>query len=84
MGRGRDVPADREEVRGAGTREIAGRPNLLRVSLCQRALEAGAEEAFVVEANIDDMNPQLFPPLSERSSEADSAELVMAALSSFE
>lgn len=49
---------------GAGTRELPDRPNLLR-------LVAGAEDAaaigecVVLEANLDDMNPELCAPLLE-------------------
>lgn len=61
---------------GAGTRELPDRPNLLRVFA---GLEAAApasatetagpgvrpERCVVIEANIDDMSPQLFEPLLE-------------------
>jgi len=50
---------------GAGTREIAGRPNLLRVVL-GREVSHGAGEELLVEANIDDMNPEHFDYLMER------------------
>ncbi len=59
---------------GAGERELADRPNLLRVVLCERppaasgrlgGAPAGApgvqrDEMVVLEANIDDMNPELY------------------------
>jgi uncharacterized protein (TIGR00299 family) protein len=51
---------------GAGTREHADRPNVLRVLLGEalgRALPAAASEVVLVAANIDDMNPQLAEPL---------------------
>ncbi|MBN2574022.1 MAG: nickel pincer cofactor biosynthesis protein LarC [Deltaproteobacteria bacterium] len=51
---------------GAGTREHADRPNVLRVLLGQpvgRALPGAADEVVLVAANIDDMNPQLAEPL---------------------
>ena len=51
---------------GAGDRELADRPNLLRVVA---GVPAGAasitDEVAVVEANIDDMNPELCEPLLE-------------------
>ena len=52
---------------GAGDRELADRPNLLRVVAGVRApLAATAgDEVAVVEANIDDMNPELCEPLLE-------------------
>jgi uncharacterized protein (TIGR00299 family) protein len=51
---------------GAGTREHADRPNVLRVLLGETVGQAmpGAENAVVlVAANIDDMSPQLAPSL---------------------
>jgi uncharacterized protein (TIGR00299 family) protein len=51
---------------GAGTRELADRPNVLRVMLGEvvgQALPASASEVVLVAANIDDMNPQLAEPL---------------------
>jgi len=51
---------------GAGTRELADRPNVLRVTLGE---PVGAEDApaapevVLVEANVDDMSPQLVGPL---------------------
>jgi uncharacterized protein (TIGR00299 family) protein len=53
---------------GAGTRELADRPNVLRVTLGEPLGEADAPAApdvIRVEANIDDMNPQLVAPLFE-------------------
>jgi uncharacterized protein (TIGR00299 family) protein len=49
---------------GAGDRELADRPNLLRVVAGVRNT-ATADEIVVVEANIDDMNPELCEPLLE-------------------
>lgn len=51
---------------GAGTRELTDRPNVLRVTLGE---PIGAEDApaapevVLVEANVDDMSPQLVGPL---------------------
>ncbi|HEX6835883.1 MAG TPA: nickel pincer cofactor biosynthesis protein LarC, partial [Polyangia bacterium] len=52
---------------GAGDRELADRPNLLRVVAGVRAplADAAGDEVAVVEANIDDMNPELCEPLLE-------------------
>ena len=51
---------------GAGTKEFAEIPNFLRVVIAdlQPALEQ--EDVTVVETNIDDMNPQLYPYLIEQ------------------
>lgn len=51
---------------GAGTREHADRPNVLRVLVgasVGQALPASAPEVVVLSANIDDMSPQLAEPL---------------------
>ncbi len=51
---------------GAGTREFADRPNVLRVMLGEavgQALPASANEVVLIAANIDDMSPQLAEPL---------------------
>jgi len=53
---------------GAGTRELADRPNVLRVLLGVPAgrLDAPAAREIVrLEANLDDMSPQLVAPLSD-------------------
>lgn len=57
---------------GAGTRELPDRPNLLRVFAGLEGTATGAagpgahpERCVVIEANIDDMSPQLFEPLLE-------------------
>ncbi len=49
---------------GAGDRQLADRPNLLRVVAGVRDA-ASSDEIVVVEANIDDMNPELCEPLLE-------------------
>jgi uncharacterized protein (TIGR00299 family) protein len=57
---------------GAGTRELSDRPNLLRVIAGEEspvgpsaAVAQPGERCVVLEANIDDMNPQLYEPLLE-------------------
>jgi uncharacterized protein (TIGR00299 family) protein len=53
---------------GAGTRELAGRPNLLRASLGEAGPAAGAprDQVTVVETVVDDLTPELWPHLIER------------------
>jgi hypothetical protein len=51
---------------GAGTREVSDRANVLRVLLGEalgRSLPASADEVVLLEANLDDMSPQLIEPL---------------------
>jgi uncharacterized protein (TIGR00299 family) protein len=53
---------------GAGTRELADRPNVLRVLLgapLGQADAPAAAEVVRLEANLDDMSPQLVEPLVE-------------------
>jgi uncharacterized protein (TIGR00299 family) protein len=58
---------------GAGTRELADRPNVLRVTVGEAigvVDEAPAGDVVLVEANVDDMNPQLVGPLFDALFEA--------------
>jgi len=53
---------------GLGHRELRGRPNLLRVVLGEAAqVSPSADEVLEIEANIDDMSPQRFEFLIERT-----------------
>jgi uncharacterized protein (TIGR00299 family) protein len=51
---------------GAGDRSLPDRPNLLRIVVGEPAVAVGADEVVVLEANVDDMNPQLFEHVIER------------------
>jgi pyridinium-3,5-bisthiocarboxylic acid mononucleotide nickel chelatase len=55
---------------GAGSRDVPGAPNVLRVLLgeaeAERVAPAGEHRVVVLETEIDDMNPQLFGPLMDR------------------
>ncbi len=54
---------------GAGTRDLGRVPNVLRVAIGERvdAARSGAGESIVqIECEIDDMNPQLFGPVTDR------------------
>jgi uncharacterized protein (TIGR00299 family) protein len=51
---------------GAGTREIDGLPNFLRVIIGTMDDPYERDESVVVETNIDDLNPQIHPYLIER------------------
>ncbi len=49
---------------GSGTRDIPDRPNIIRAMLGESETNKTANESImVIEANIDDMNPELFPSL---------------------
>ncbi len=51
---------------GAGTKEFAGLPNMLRLVVADIDLDARDEKIVLLETNIDDMNPELFPYVLER------------------
>lgn len=51
---------------GAGTKEFSQLPNLLRVVVGELASSIEEEEIVIVETNIDDMNPQVYPYLIEK------------------
>ena len=51
---------------GAGTRDFADTPNVLRVVIGEADATAPAETVTVIEADIDDMNPQIFGVLMDR------------------
>lgn len=55
---------------GAGTRELPNVPNLLRVFVGTLESNAARDEVIVIETNIDDMNPELYPYVVERLLEA--------------
>jgi len=55
---------------GCGDRVLADRPNLLRVVLGEPVFLAGRDEVVCIEANIDDLNPELFGHTMERLFEA--------------
>jgi uncharacterized protein (TIGR00299 family) protein len=51
---------------GAGTRDIPQVPNLLRVLIGKTTSSFEQDEAVLVETNIDDMNPEIYPFVIER------------------
>ena len=48
---------------GAGTMDIPDRPNVVRALIGETTDFASGDTVVVIEANIDDMNPERFPPL---------------------
>ena len=81
---------------GAGDRDFKGRANLLRVVVGEEGGENGGEqggeqsseqsqaakatEVFVIEANVDDMNPQVAGYVRERLLEAGALDVTLAAV----
>jgi uncharacterized protein (TIGR00299 family) protein len=51
---------------GAGTRDFAHSPNVLRVLIGEADTAAPSQSVVVIEAEIDDMNPQIFGVLMDR------------------
>src|SRR5450432_2030368 len=55
---------------GAGTADLEGQPNVLRIMVGESAVKAVPgydEEISVIEANLDDMNPQIYGYFLERA-----------------
>lgn len=51
---------------GAGEKELEQVPNLLRVLIGELAAEFHEDEVVIVETNIDDMNPEIYPFVIEQ------------------
>jgi len=64
---------------GAGTADLAI-PNVLRVTLGEAAGTLGTDVVTVIEANVDDMNPEHYPSVSERLFEAGALDVTLTPL----
>ncbi len=51
---------------GAGDRTLPDRPNLLRILIGEPLVATGADAVVVLEATIDDLNPQIYEHVLER------------------
>jgi len=65
---------------GAGQREIAAQPNLLRLIIGDDTGGLDRDHVSVLEANVDDMNPQFFEPLLDRLFEAGALDVSLTPL----
>ena len=65
---------------GAGQRDLGAHPNLLRLIVGESAARHERDQVAVLEANIDDMNPQFFEPLLERLFEAGALDAFLSPL----
>jgi len=65
---------------GAGSREVAERPNLLRIVIGETEEAARAEPMDVIETNIDDMTGELFGALFDRLFDAGALDVYVAPL----
>jgi uncharacterized protein (TIGR00299 family) protein len=63
---------------GAGDRDFAANPNVLRILVGEADAGAAAGWVVVLECEIDDMNPQLFGPLMERLHQAGALDVFYA------
>jgi pyridinium-3,5-bisthiocarboxylic acid mononucleotide nickel chelatase len=55
---------------GAGTADLEGQPNVLRIMIgeaAEKAVPGHDEEIVVIEANLDDMNPQIYGYFLEKA-----------------
>lgn len=53
---------------GAGTKDLSQQPNVLRILVGDSVTAFESDETIVIETEIDDMNPELFPTYSKSSS----------------
>jgi pyridinium-3,5-bisthiocarboxylic acid mononucleotide nickel chelatase len=65
---------------GAGSRDLPGTPNVLRVLVGEGGGQAASERIVVINCEIDDMNPQLFGPLMDRLFEAGALDVFYSAV----
>jgi pyridinium-3,5-bisthiocarboxylic acid mononucleotide nickel chelatase len=63
---------------GAGAREFAGRPNLLRLVLAEHSEELRPGEVSVLTCAVDDMSPEHLPFLAERLFEGGALDVYFA------
>ncbi len=62
---------------GAGTREFADRPNVLRLMVGERTQNYQTDDMLEIEANIDDLNPQVYDHAVERLFEAGARDVTL-------
>ncbi len=65
---------------GAGGRETAGQPNLLRLLVGEESSEAATDSIAVIESVIDDSTPQLLAYVSEKLLEAGAWDVVRSSV----
>lgn len=66
---------------GAGLRDLREQPNLLRLVIGDVSGDLDRDQVTVLEATIDDMNPQFFEPLMDRLFEAGALDAFLTPLS---
>ncbi|MFI5339109.1 MAG: nickel pincer cofactor biosynthesis protein LarC [Candidatus Methylomirabilales bacterium] len=73
--------AVRRVAYGAGGRDLREQPNLLRLMIGESPGDFGRDQVTVLEATIDDMNPQFFEPLMDRLFEAGALDVFLSHVS---
>jgi pyridinium-3,5-bisthiocarboxylic acid mononucleotide nickel chelatase len=66
---------------GAGGRDLREQPNLLRLMIGEAPGDFDRDQVAVLEATIDDMNPQFFEPLMDRLFEAGALDVFLSSVS---
>jgi hypothetical protein len=66
---------------GAGGRDLREQPNLLRLMIGEVSGGLDRDQVTVLEATIDDMNPQFFEPLMDRLFEAGALDVFLSSVS---
>jgi len=66
---------------GAGGRDLKEQPNLLRLMIGEAPGDLDRDQITVLEATIDDMNPQFFEPLLDRLFEAGALDVFLSPVS---
>lgn len=65
---------------GAGEKEFSDRPNVFRLTLGKNETGLQQEEMFVMETNIDDMNPQLYDHVMDRLFKAGARDVFLSSV----
>jgi pyridinium-3,5-bisthiocarboxylic acid mononucleotide nickel chelatase len=68
---------------GAGTADLEGQPNVVRIMIGEAAGKSAAaldEEISIIEANLDDMNPQIYGYVLEKALSAGALDVYTTAL----
>ncbi len=68
----------RRAAYGAGGRDLEEQPNLLRLMIGELPEHLERDQVSVLEATIDDMNPQFFEPLMDRLFEAGALDVFLS------
>jgi uncharacterized protein (TIGR00299 family) protein len=68
---------------GAGAADLEGQPNVLRIMIgesAEKSTNAQDEEISIIEANLDDMNPQIYGYVVEKALQAGALDVYTTAL----